>query len=172
MTNLLPLKNRQTISREYRARFILAGSFLAISAALFTLLTLSPSFGVLMITRPEAVAQASRAQQSKGENSDIVHAQTLVAHLAPVFAASSSIATAIREALAKRPHGVTIQSIGFTAEEKNTMVLGGEGENRVVLDTYRTALQADPNFTAVQLPVGDLVSFRGGRFTITLTPKF
>lgn len=169
MSNLLPEKSQQKIGNEYRARFVMSGSALVIVAAVFTALALSPSFGVLFVTRPAAIEQANQMQQGKQDSTDIAAAQALAVVLAPVAAASSSVSSAIVEALGQRPSGVHVDSIVYTT---GTLALGGAADSRTNIDKYRTALQADPDFSSVKVPVGDLVGAQGGRFTITLTGNF
>jgi hypothetical protein len=172
MANLLPETAQKKIHAEYRARFLLAGSFLAMSVALFTALALFPSYAVLFVTRPAAAAQASQVQQSKQDAADVAVAQALAFQLAPSASASSSISTALLDALGKRPGGVHIDSIVYVGGTPATIAVGGVADSRDMLDKYRTALQGNSRFTAVNLPVGDLVGVKGGRFTITLSGKF
>jgi hypothetical protein len=172
MANLLPETVQKKIHTEYGARFLVAGSFLAMGVALFTALALSPSYAVLFVTRPAAVEQASQVQQSKQDAADVAVAQTLAFQLAPAASASSSISMALLDALEKRPSGVHIDSIVYVGGTSATVAVGGVADSRDVLDKYRTALQRDSRFTAVNLPVGDLVGVKGGRFTITLAGKF
>src|ERR1043166_7174449 len=172
MSNLLPDAAQQVIRREYRARFILAGAALAIGAALFTILALSPSYGALFITQPRVRAQATQLQQSKSDSADIARAQILMTQFSPVASASSSVTTAIRQAISDRPTGVRIDNISYTAGVSDTIALGGIAESREMIDKYRATLLADPYFTSVKLPVGDLIGALGGRFTITVAGHF
>jgi hypothetical protein len=48
----------------------------------------------------------------------------------------------------------------------------GIGTGRVAINAYREALAADPHFTGVAVPVGDLLGTAGGKFSITLTGAF
>jgi hypothetical protein len=175
MSNLLPEKTLQGIRREYRERFILSGSSLAIGAAVFTALSLSPTFSVLFISRPATQAQANQLQQSKMDSADITRAQTLLAQLAPVSTASSSVTNAIAAALTQRPAGVHIDDIVYNtgaAGSPATIALGGATDSRTGINKYRGNLQTVHSFTSVKLPVDDLVGAQGGRFTITLSGNF
>jgi hypothetical protein len=172
MSNLLPEANKKKIESEYRARFILAGSFLAMGAAIFTVLVLSPSFGVLYVTSPGVVEQAAAAQQNKSDSAELARAQALLLQFSPVASATSSISRALGAALTHRPKGVHIDSISYTPGKEAVISLGGIADSREVMDKYRAALQDDTQFTSVKLPVGDLVGVTGGRFTVTLTGKF
>ncbi len=172
MSNLLPEKNRQSIRREYLARFILAGSFLAIGLAFFAILALSPSYGVLYMTRPATIAQATQIKESKTEELDVARAQSLLIQLGPAASATSTVSRAIEIALSGRPAGVHIDTISYKAGADSTILLSGVADTRGVLDKYRTTLQADSRFSSINLPVGDLIGIKGGRFTITLAGKF
>lgn len=172
MSNLLPYAAQKKIHREYQARFILAGSFLAMAMAVFTLLSLAPSYGVLTVTRPAAIAQAAQGRETKNETADLAQAQLLVTQYLPVSAASSSLSHALLAALSVRPEGVHVDSIVYTAGNTATLTFGGIADNPEQIDRYRSALDDDARFTSVKLPVGDLIAARGGRFTITLNGKF
>ena len=172
MSNLIPHQQNKKILGDFRARYILAGSFLAIGIGLFSAFVLAPSFAVLFITRPAAAAEASRAQQNKTETADLVRAQALIVQVAPMLSASSSISSAILRAIQSRPVGVQINSISYSADAGQSIILGGSANNRELLDQYRTNLQKEPTFSSVKLPVGELVSFKGGNFTITISGKF
>jgi hypothetical protein len=172
MSNLLPEKQQQNVRSEYRARFILSGSYLAISAALFTALTLLPSFGVLFISRPETLAQATQAQQGKTDSGDITRAQSLISQVTPIVSASSTITAAILGALSEKPSGVHIDNIVYNSGVAATIAIAGSADSRALTDNYRTKLQTNPIFTSVKLPVGDLLGAQSGRFTITLAGHF
>jgi hypothetical protein len=43
---------------------------------------------------------------------------------------------------------------------------------RDAINVYRQALQADPHFKTVSVPVGDLAGTQGGRFSVTLSGDF
>src|SRR6185369_10950878 len=103
MSNLLPETTRRALNSEYRARFILAGSLVAIVSAVYAAIALSPSYGVLFMTRPEALEKASLAQKSKTDTTDVATGQFMVTQLSAVATASSTISTTIMEALEKRP---------------------------------------------------------------------
>jgi len=175
MSNLLPEKSHQKIHSEYRARFLLAGASLAIGAAVFAALALLPSFGVLIMSRPGALARANQAQQDKQDGADISQTKSLMTALAPVAAASSSATTALIDALSEKPAGVHIDNAVYNAPtqgSQSTIAIGGVADNRASMDKYRTTLQSDPLFSSVKLPVGDLLGSQGGRFTVTLTGNF
>lgn len=172
MSNLLPEVGQQRIRSEYRARFVLAGALLSMIAALFTVLALSPSYGVLLTTRPQVLAQASQAQEEKTDSDDIAQAQMLLVQIGTLAVATSSASGAIIEALEPRPNGARIDTIAYVAGESATISLSGVAESRNVMDTYRMSLQENLRFASVKLPVGDLVGAKGGRFTITLTGEF
>jgi hypothetical protein len=173
MSNLLPETGKRNIHAEYRARFILTASSLAIGAAAFTALVLAPSFGVLYISRSSVIEKASQAHQVKADNDDILHAQSLLMQISSVALASSSVSSAIVDALAQKPAGVSIDSIAYiNTSGTGSLALGGVAQNRASLDKFRTQLQADTRFTSVNIPVADLLGQQGSRFTVTLAGHF
>jgi hypothetical protein len=173
MSNLLPEKTKQKIHAEYRARFVLTASSLAIGAAAFTALVLSPSFGVLYVSRSSSIEKASQAHQMKTDNDDILRAQSLLSQVSNVALASSSISSAIIDALAQKSDTVSIDTISYvTTSASPSIALGGVAQNRASLEKFRTQLQGDPRFTSVNIPVADLLGSQGSRFTVTLKGHF
>ena len=76
-------------------------------------------------------------------------------------------------ALSERPSGIHIDDIVYNvAGSAQTIAIAGSADSRAIIDKYRAVLQADPRFSSVKLPVGDLLSSDGGNFTITLSGNF
>jgi Tfp pilus assembly protein PilN len=170
MSNLLPENTRLELRSEYRARYVLAGSFLAIGAALFMSLSLLPSYVVFAGSLPKEQA-SQNSQEARQDLADITRAQALVVQFSPIVSSTSTISDALNAALGARPSGTHIDQVSYDVTSDN-ITIGGLADDRESMNAYRTALQAVPKFTSVKLPVGDLISSQGGRFTVTLAGNF
>ncbi len=168
MSNVLPPEAKRHLWSEYRARFILVGSLLAILTALLGILALLPTYLTLHseVTMQEGsgLDDASRAQDrlTMGET------QSLIALLAPSVTATTTPANVIARILELRPKGVLVDHITYSG---GTFLLAGSSGVRDGVGLYRTALDAEPIFTTVSVPVGDLVG-ASGRFSMTITGQF
>ena len=107
MSNVLPPSVQQAVRSSYQARFIIAGSLIAIACALLAMLALLPSFLVLVISgNASSAAQSSENASATADSAAIAQAQALVMALSPVVSATTTPTDAIGAAIAARPAGV------------------------------------------------------------------
>jgi len=157
----------------YRVRFVLAGSAVALVAALVASVALSPSYLILQVSSGNAPSQSkSDAPSVALDRAAILETQSLLTALSPIESATSSQTQMIAEALALRPAGISINHITLTSGKPGTMILAGSAKNIAAINDYRKALGNDSNFTSVSVPVGDLAGTQNGQFSITLTGTF
>lgn len=168
MTNVLPPEAERTLWRMYRARYIIAGSSIALLAALLSVLSLLPSYLALHANEETASEQTERVASVKDQE-DIRRAQGILTVLAPLVDATTTPSAAIARALSLRPAVVAIDHISYTP---GSLVLSGVSKSREGVGVYRKALATDPIFSSVVVPVGDLAGAQGGRFSITLSGTF
>lgn len=167
MANVLPIAAQKRVWRMYRARFIIVGSFVLLGLSAIGGVALLPSYLALEIAAPAPVA-TSAPRNDTVDPVAIARTQALLLQIGPVVSATSSPSTTITAALAARPAGLVVDSIGYTSEVPAKIVLGGTA-NRDQINAYRNALLATGRFSGVSVPVGALVGAEGGRFSITLT---
>lgn len=168
MTNVLPPEAEKELWRMYRARFLIAGSTVALLAALLSALSLLPSYLALHADAESASEQMERVSSAQDQE-DIRRAQAIVTTFAPFVEATTTPSGALTRALSLRPSGVTVDRISYVP---GSLVLSGASKTREGVGAYRKSLSADPLFSAVTVPVGDLAGAQGGRFSITLTGGF
>ncbi len=174
MSNLLPENSRIELRTEYRARYVFAGSLLALGAAVFMALSMIPSYVVFSAALPKDQSSAA-SEETKKDFEDITRAQALVQQIAPTLVSTSTISRAIEAALLVRPQGAHVDTVSYAYDNiamTGAVTIGGLADGRGSINAYRTALQKNPTFTSVRLPVGDLIGTQGGRFTVTLTGNF
>lgn len=173
MTNVLPHQARKAVWRVYRARFILAGSLVALAVAALSVAALSPSY---LILQSEASGASSQTKTDTGtavqDRAAVLEAQSFITALTPLLNATTSRVEVVSQALSARPAGMTIHHITLTSGKPGTMILTGSAKNISAINTYRKALEGDRTFTSVSVPVGDLAGTQNGQFSITLTGTF
>ncbi len=157
----------------YRARYIVAGSLVAIVAAFLVGIALLPAY--LVAREVETSMGASQSTQSVGGKDDRAEAgraQLIIGALAPVFAATTSPSEVIGAALSLRPPGVFVDRILYSSGSTKEVVLGGHSVTREAISAYQVALKSDSHFKTAAIPISDLAGTKEGRFSVTLTGAF
>src|SRR5262249_47284766 len=160
MANLLPFGYQRMLRRALWARFVVAGSAVAILCALVAFLALLPSYfsvriglsGVPGAPLPAAVASSS-------DQASLHSLRTLTQLFAPLVAATTTPTDAIGVALAARPSGIALDTITYTRDATGAagqLVLSGSAENADAIAAYQRALSDDSRFSGVAVPVGAL----------------
>jgi hypothetical protein len=140
-----------------------------IGGAFVTAAALSPSLLVLVITQ---ISSDKQNGALGGDQTKLVNdAQALVVQLGAV-AATSSPARTVADVVAKRPKGVTLSRIVYTAGTPATLELTGAATQREQVSAYRALLASDSRFASVSVPINALLGADNGNFTITMTGRF
>ncbi|MBI5470176.1 hypothetical protein HY968_02530 [Candidatus Kaiserbacteria bacterium] len=174
MTNLLPEIERRRIWSGLRARFVLAGSTLAITAAVLSALSLVPSYVVYEFATGASGTESPSlpAALSGPETFDLSRAQMLSKAFLPFVSATTTPTDIIKDVLALLPRGVKVDHITYTPGSPSSLMLAGLAVSREGINAYRDALSASLKFKTVSVPVGALVGTDAGRFTVTLSGNF
>ena len=174
MTNLLPEIERRRIWSGLRARFVLAGSTLACTAAALSALSLVPSYVVYeFATSAGAVNAPSLPSGISGPDVvDLSRAQMLSKELLPFVSSTTTPTGVIKDALALLPRGVKVDHVTYSPGSPPALMLGGQASSREGINAYRDALSSSSKFKTVSVPVGALVGTDAGRFTVTLSGDF
>jgi len=180
MTNLLPSDAQKDTRRFYRARFVLAGSFVFVAGAGLSLLALLPAY---ILARAEHASFREVAEPSvsgtldagfESERTKVLRARALVTQFSSVATSSAPVLEVLVAALELRPRGTLIQDIRYTAGEgrkPGTIVISGSAD-RARINAYRADLDRDSRFGSVSVPVGAFAGAQAGQFSITLTGAF
>ena len=174
MSNLLPREAQRTVWRTYRARFVAAGSLVALGTAFLSGIALLPMYVALHTNDTPSTASSREIKTSEVQaaRADVLRAQSLLTTLAPYALASTTPSDVIAVALKLRPKGISIDHIGYTMGAQGELMIVGLAPTREAINLYRQALQADPHFKGVSIPIGDLAGTQGGRFSVTLLGDF
>jgi len=166
MSNVIPQEARKEVARLYRARYLLAGSLVALCVATGAALALLPSYLALHATVPPAQPQDELAL-TQDDRREVVEAQALLRALAS-FATTTPV-DALLTTLARRGEHVRIDHFAYTP---GTLLVGGTADTPTALDAYRKTLAAEQIFAGASVPVSDLVGSKNGSFSMTLTGNF
>jgi hypothetical protein len=170
MSNILPQEAQKAVWSMHRARFIVAGSAVAVIAAAISAAALAPSYLTLAVGQGFSPASGGSGSASDQADRDaIIHTQAILGTLAPLVSATTTPTDAVSVTLALRSAGVSVNHITYAS---GSMIVSGTAAAREAIDAYRQALGADPHFTNASVPVGDLAGAPGGSFTITLSGNF
>lgn len=168
MSNLLPQEPQKKMRSEVRARFLLAASIVLFCCAALFSLALAPA-EVSLVFFPTAPAQGAQdATSSAADGAAIAQTKALLAALQP-FSATTSLSD-VSAALADRGQGITIDDIAYSISS-HSLTLGGHAQTPDDLNAFREALQNDPDFSGVSVPVSALLGSGGGGFTITMNAQ-
>lgn len=173
MSNILPHEAKKAVWRMYRLRFIIAGSLVALLAAGLCALSLLPSYLALHAADVESTASTTSSKvASDTDRAAIAFVRTTLTSLAPLVAATTTPTDAITQALSLRPSTILIDHITYAGGNPSTIMIIGSAATREAINGYRQALSADPHFTTVSIPIGDLTGAPGARFSLTLSGAF
>lgn len=173
MSNVLPSEARAALWRMYRSRFILVGASVFLLVALLSFGALLPGYVALRSSGATLSEQDTKTiTTDKKESEELAYAQSLLAVLSPFTSASTTPTRIIRDALVARPKGLLVTHIIFSGGKSGEIVLSGSATSLEAIQAYQEALRADPQFTNVSVPVGDLAGTGDGGFSITLSGNF
>ena len=172
MSNVLPHDAQKAVRKMYISRFILAGSLVAIVCAVLGMFSLLPVYLVLHSTNQVVVPEPSSAvntADTQHDRAEIARIQSLLTTFSSLAVATTTLSEAVATALSLRPTGVVVDHVQYVSGE---ITIVGSAGTRERINAYRQALQSNPHFKAVSVPLGDLTRAQGGRFTATLAGKF
>lgn len=170
MSNILPNDAKRSAWSMYRARFIIAGSLVALFVAGLCALSLLPSYLALHAADLSGTASDTSAKTtSDTDRAAIASLRTMLTSLSPLVAATTSPSQAIAQALSLRPSTISVDHVTY---EGGSIVLTGVASTREAIKGYRQALSVDPHWKSVSIPIGDLTGAPGARFSLTLSGNF
>jgi len=165
MSNLLPPESQKRTRKEFRARFLLAASLVLFCCAVIFALALTPAEVALVFFSPPSSQMAQAATSTAADGAALAHTKALLSAMQP-FATSSSL-TDISSALSEAGNGILIDDISY-APADNSLSLAGHAQTPDEVNALREALQGNPLFTNVSVPVSALLGSQDGSFTITM----
>ncbi len=168
MSNVLPTQEQKSVWTIHRTRFIFLGSIVFSILACIQLLTLSPSYVLLMLNRPEASALTAKGSKAI-ERIDAAKTAALIATLLPVTNATTSPMEAIAKGLEGKPDDIIVNQITYSGDPNHpTIKLVGTVPSRESINAFKRQLEAKGIYKSVYVPVEDLIGTSGNQFNVTL----
>ena len=174
MANLIPVQMQYQTRREIRARFMIAGSLVAIAAAAIAAAILLPSYVSLVDGAGAGIDSGAGLSDEvvRDDAAAMKHTDALLHAVSPILSASSSATSIITSVVSMRPKGIHIDQIIYAPGAQGSILLSGNADSDTAVSDYRAALMSDSRFTSVSVPVGALVGTDSGRFSMTILGSF
>ena len=156
-------------------RFLLTGSLVFSAAATAAIPKLMPAYFAAVLPRMSLSGPQLDNEQRVQEESDreiASRTRSLLAALMPFSEEQPAIYERIAKANSLRPSGVTIERITYQRGETGEITIAGIAQSREHVNAYREALEGEPLFERVSVPVAALVGASEGNFTVSLYGKF
>lgn len=169
MANVLPIKEKKRVLRSLRSRFVVTAAIVLMVGALIASAALVPAIISVLSAMSGLPSDAELSETARDDQTKHARALALVTALNPVVLATTTPSASVTAALSVRPKGVSVTSVSYS---KGKILISGSSSNRQAVNDYREALEADPRFTSVTVPVAALVGTQEGRFTMTLAGQF
>lgn len=157
----------------YRTRFMIAGSIGLILVAIIALVSIAPSYILLIVNRPQIhEVESQKVTDTTDDRAVAQKTKALLSDLAPILEEDYLPTELIEKALAVKPQGILIDRIRYASGDGlPSIVIAGTTNVRGQAEQLRKALEGTQLFERVSIPVGDLVGANGNQFTVTLTLK-
>ncbi len=177
--NLLSQEEKKENQRDYLYRFLagLAGAILA--SLLVGGFALLPSYVLIQAKQAElTIGLASLKNSQSISGSEKVYQLLETANQQINFLSLQSglsLTAAVKEILARRPIGVTINSLTYHPQEGTdgqlvvAVSLKGIANRREAIMEFVKNLQTEPTFTGINIPVSSFAKDRDIEFSLTFT---
>jgi len=163
MINLIPPPARERVAHEYWARVLTVWALLLGIAGIVSGFTLFPTY-ILLSTQHAALkseADAFTSMGNKGATTEVVirEANTLAAALARVGEKDrltdilTALDASLNESIELRVHSLARDEEGRVG----TFRVAGVAKSREALTSFRSSLEARPEFEKAEIPISDLV---------------
>lgn len=179
MINLLPIKEKKKIRRDYVFRLLTIVLGAVSVSTIIGIVTLFPSYFISDFQKRAAVDQAERLKKIDGEGDQenivrvLKEAQQKLDILSPerekVF-----LRTIFDTAISYKPSTVILTGLVYQKEneDKARFIINGVADRREDLLVFSQNLERDALFDDVELPVSNLAQDRNINFTLTIIGMF
>ena len=174
MINLIPPHARKAVTREYWIRVVTVWMFL-VACSLVLIATLQAPTYVLINSLSAALeGQFNDARTKQGvfleSEAEILKTNALIDHLGQE-SEEGRFSNLIYELDNVAGNNVTISQFTFALQEDElgAIALIGNARTRIALSDFRDNLEEHPMFTAVELPISNLVKDRDITFSMKVS---
>jgi len=174
MINLIPPHARKSVVREYWLRVITVWLFLFGTGCLIVSVLLLPTYMLVRgqtATLGDQVSATADRTASYDEATAKLKAATTQATFLKNTASSTPFSTYLKILESIAGAGVTLHSVSYTHPDGGVgkITISGVATTRTVLASFRDALEADPAFTGVVLPINALTKASDLIFSMDMT---
>lgn len=178
MLNLLPQENRKSLKREYYFRLLVVVAIFILIISAFSGLFLISSF-MISVSRQDVALSAQdqlkkiEAQQASADiKTALIKAKNEMALVGKTDGTGSMLAI-LTLALSHKVNGDAIT--GITIDKTNSagplITLSGTANDRQSLVAFSNALDAEPLFTSVNIPISDFTQDSNIPFSLSFNLK-
>jgi hypothetical protein len=174
MFTFLPEEYKDRAVRKYHLKLVIV--YIGLSCVLFAtgFVFAIPSYAILFAKRNAALTE-KQTMSASADRSIADEVKILKEEIALAASASQQVPVAriFDKILSRQTPGILISGISIKrGEETGTITLEGKATSRDVLVVFSKALQGEPSFTNVDLPVGSLAKSKDIPWAILITTKF
>jgi|TARA_Y100000310_G_scaffold342803_1_gene447519 hypothetical protein len=175
MANLLPIKQKQGVRREYMFRMASVSVFFTAFSVLAGTIFLMPTYLLSEVREKQAVEEQVFIRELVS-SVEVVDAQTVLREarekvsILSDLESQAPLQTVLPKILEYKPRSISITSIfyDFRVSAGATIAVRGEAENRDDLIAFSKRLERDVVFANVELPVSNLAKENDITFSLTL----
>lgn len=177
MLNLLPKDQKEKISREYKMRFFVVASALALVAEIISLILLVPSYLTtqtrLNVLNSESVSV--KVQNLTAESSSLANTVQQTNNYLSVLISSSTpvgVVASLENIIAVRGSAVRIGGFFYrTNNGQQQIVVSGNANTRKSLLEFANKLKNQPGVISADLPVSDFAQAQDIDFSVNVLMK-
>ncbi len=178
MINVLPDSEKKSLRLEYWTRFITVVLSFITLLSVISILLVFPSyfFSVskynIANNRLEAFNRENPEIATENLDKSIADINSKLVLLSEKQSSSTVSDTIIKDLTSNLPSGIRLNSITYSVNPTNrTIVISGRASDRTTLRNFKSSLDANTNFTKVDLPISDFIERTNINFTISITMK-
>lgn len=177
MFTFLPRGYREDTIREYRTRVLTVFVALCIVLVILSIALTMPTFVSLYYQKTVAASEKAQAEALQAQSADSSASAAVArvdARLAAIRQGTSerTVISLFERLLAPSRPGISITALSAARDEKNgTLRVEGVAATRESLVAFSRALQGEPSFASVDLPVSSLAKNRDIQFSISIGLK-
>ncbi len=180
MFNLLPFEEKKKLRKEYKRRLFVVFLLMLLLAEGIMVVLLVPTFILMRSHEQDLNAQLLEysvlAAEGEGSSFNVLLKQTTekLNELSPLRNKART-SEAVIKIVSIKPAGVHLERFTYKAGKDfvtGDIVIDGKSDTRDALLLFRKALEAEPSFSAIRLPVSNFALEKDIPFSVGLTISF
>ena len=178
MINLLPVEKKNKVNAEQKMRVVNAYLYMLGSCFVLALISLLPSYFPAVVKNHishQKLNDLNNLPVSQLDQETNVVVQDVNSKIALIDTSEQNkflvLESAINEIMSKKLAGIKISSFDYDKDKvgNKKVIIHGIATNRTELLNFRQALEADKNFSSVDLPISNFAKGSNIDFILNLT---